>query len=80
MVGARAVVTRDVPPYSVVAGNPARIVRRRFDEATVAALLDAAWWDLPHAEVTRLAPLLSGADAAGLVAAARSVAAGEAIA
>ena len=76
VVAARAVVTRDVPPYAVVAGNPARIVRHRFDEATVAALLDAAWWDLPHAEVSRLVPLLSSGDVAGLVAAARGVAAG----
>jgi virginiamycin A acetyltransferase len=58
VVAARAVVTRDVPAYAVVAGNPAKVVRRRFDDATVAALVDAAWWDLPHEAVTRLVPLL----------------------
>lgn len=58
VVAARAVVTRDVPPYAVAAGNPARVVRTRFDAATVAALLDAAWWDLPHATVSGLVPLL----------------------
>ncbi len=82
-VAARAVVTRDVPAYAVVAGNPARVVRRRFDERSVTALLDAAWWDLPHDVVSRLVPLLSSSDAAGLVAAvraARSVAAGDGIA
>jgi virginiamycin A acetyltransferase len=58
VVGARAVVARDVPAYGVVAGNPARLIRLRFPEATVAALLDAAWWDLPPDEVGRLVPLL----------------------
>ncbi len=78
VVAARAVVTRDVPAYAVVAGNPARVVRHRFDAATVEALLAAAWWDLPHAEVTRLVPLLQGGDVAALVAGA--VAAGRGIA
>jgi len=59
VVAARAVVTRDVPPYAVAAGNPARAVRTRFEADTVAALLEAAWWDLPHATVSRLVPLLS---------------------
>lgn len=44
VVAAHAVVTRDVPPYAMVAGVPARIVRPRFDEATVARLLALCWW------------------------------------
>ena len=71
VVAARAVVSRDVPPYAVVAGNPARVVRRRFDEATAAALVAAAWWDRPHAEVTRLVPLLQCGRVADLLAALR---------
>ena len=47
IIGAGAVVTGEVAPYSVVAGNPARVVRRRFDDETIAALLDIAWWDWP---------------------------------
>ncbi|TXN20524.1 MULTISPECIES: CatB-related O-acetyltransferase [Methylobacterium] len=70
VVAARAVVTRDVPPYAVVAGNPAKIVRRRFDEATAARLVAAAWWDLPHATVSRLVPLLSSGQADAVIAAA----------
>jgi lipopolysaccharide biosynthesis protein len=80
VVAARAVVTRDVPPYAVVAGNPARVVRHRFDAATVKALVAAAWWDLPHADVTRLVPLLQGGDIQALVAAATGVAGGQGIA
>ncbi|MDP4002486.1 CatB-related O-acetyltransferase [Methylobacterium sp. NEAU K] len=72
VVAARSVVTRDVPAYAVVAGNPARVVRRRFDEATVAALVSAAWWDLPHGEVTRLVPLLQSGRIADLLAALRA--------
>ena len=45
IVGAGAVVGGIVPDYAVVAGSPARIVRRRFDDATVARLLRIAWWD-----------------------------------
>ena len=72
VVAARAVVTRDVPAYAVVAGNPARVVRRRFDEDTTAALVAAAWWDLPHAAVTRLVPLLQSGQVAELLAALRA--------
>ncbi|GLS45483.1 acetyltransferase [Methylobacterium brachythecii] len=72
VIGANAVVTRDVAPYAIVAGNPARVLRRRFDDATVDALLDAAWWDLPPEAVSRLIPLLSSDRVAELASAARA--------
>lgn len=47
IVGACSVVTHDVPPYAIVAGVPARIIRYRFDEKTIKELLKLPWWNLP---------------------------------
>ena len=55
VVGARSVVTKDVPPYAIVAGNPAKILRYRFDEKTIAELLEIKWWDLDD-EVIQIIP------------------------
>lgn len=71
VVGARAVVTRDVAPYQVVAGNPARVVRSRFDEATIAALLEIRWWDWDIGKITRNLPAICGTDLQQLRAAGR---------
>lgn len=46
VVAAGSIVTKDVPPYAIVAGNPARIVRYRFDEETRRRLLESRWWDM----------------------------------
>ena len=47
VVGTNAMVTKDVPPYAIVGGNPARIIRYRFDEETIDGLQKIAWWDWP---------------------------------
>jgi hypothetical protein len=58
IVAARSVVTRDVPPYAIVAGNPARIVRLRVPEHLIADLLGIAWWDWPLEKIQSAVPHL----------------------
>lgn len=70
IVAAASVVTAAVPPYAVVAGNPARVVRCRFDADTVARLLRVAWWDWNAARIGRSLGAIRGADIAALEAAA----------
>lgn len=62
IIGAGAVVGGTVPDYSVVAGNPGRVVRRRFDETTVARLLQIAWWDWPIDRIMAAMPQIVGGD------------------
>lgn len=66
VIGAKAVVGSDVPPYAIAAGNPARIVRRRFDAETVARLQAIAWWDWPADIITRHLDLIRGNDVEAL--------------
>ena len=70
IVAAMSVVTKDVPHYAVVAGNPARIVRIRFDEETVRRLLSVGWWHWDPAKITRNLNTIRGADLSALEAAA----------
>lgn len=62
VVATGAVVTRDVAPYAIVAGNPAKQIRWRFDEATRSALLASAWWNWPEAEIRKIAVKLCSDD------------------
>lgn len=50
-VGAGAIVTKDVPAFAIVVGNPARVLRMRFSDAVCADLLRIAWWDWPHERI-----------------------------
>lgn len=58
VIMARAVVTRDVAPYAIVGGVPAREIRKRFDDETIARLLALKWWDWPHDRIVRAGRLL----------------------
>jgi acetyltransferase-like isoleucine patch superfamily enzyme len=62
IIGTGALVTKDVPPYAIVGGNPAKIIRYRYSEPEIAALLEIRWWDWPDEEIKAAAPLLAGAD------------------
>jgi virginiamycin A acetyltransferase len=61
-IGSRSIVTRDVAPYEVVAGAPARVVRKRFDDDTISELLKIKWWDMNASEVERIIPFLTEGD------------------
>ncbi|GLQ07466.1 type B chloramphenicol O-acetyltransferase [Sneathiella chinensis] len=66
IIGSRAVVTRNVDPYSIVGGNPAKEIRKRFDEDSIAMLLEMAWWDWTDEQLGRAMPLMTSGDIAAL--------------
>lgn len=67
IIAARSVVTRDVEPYAVVGGNPAKVIRKRFDDATIAELLRIRWWDWDVETITANIEAIVGGDAARLI-------------
>lgn len=66
IISSRSVVVSDVPAYSVVGGNPARVIRQRFPSETVAALESIAWWDWPIEKISRHLEIIVSADVEAL--------------
>ena len=66
VIGTRALVTRDVEPYAIIGGNPARVIRKRFDDDSVAMLMQMKWWDWDDARLGEAMPLLCSGDIAAL--------------
>lgn len=62
VVGAGAVVTKDVPPYGIVAGNPAKLIRYRFNEERINSLLRIKWWDMEDDVIEKFADLCMDPD------------------
>ena len=62
IIGASSVVGSDVEPYTIVAGNPAQFIRKRFDEELTNLMLEWRWWDKPIEEINALIPLLTSSD------------------
>lgn len=62
IIGCNSVVSRDVPAYTIVAGNPIREIRKRFDDELIQLLEELKWWNKPAAEIKQLIPLLGNSN------------------
>lgn len=62
IIGLNSVVGSDVSPYAIVAGNPAREVRKRFDDELISLMMKFKWWDKPIEEIDSLIPILTNSD------------------
>jgi virginiamycin A acetyltransferase len=62
VIASRSVVTKDVPDYAIVGGNPAKIIRKRFDDATIARLLKIAWWEWQADVITEHLSIINSVD------------------
>lgn len=62
VIAARSVVTKDVPPFAIVGGVPAKLIRYRFSHSVIQELLKIAWWDWPKSKVLESAPLLQSSN------------------
>ncbi|MDP4190501.1 MAG: CatB-related O-acetyltransferase [Bacteroidota bacterium] len=59
VIATRAVVTKDVPPYTIVGGIPAKEIKKRFDEQTICKLQKLKWWDWPYEKIRESLPLIT---------------------
>ena len=66
VIGTRALVTKNVEPYAIVGGNPAKTIRKRFDDDSIAMLLEMKWWDWPAEQLKAAMPLMTSGNVAEL--------------
>ncbi len=62
IIATKSVITKDVEPYAIVGGNPAKQIKKRFTEHKIKSLLELKWWDWPVEKITRNAQYLTGTD------------------
>lgn len=62
IIATKSVVTKDVPPYTIVGGNPAKEIKKRFSEEKIESLLELQWWDWPIEKITQNVQELTGTD------------------
>lgn len=68
VIGANSVVASNIPPYTVAVGNPAKVVKKRFDDETIKKLLEIAWWNWPLQKIQQASAILASSDTQALFA------------
>lgn len=67
IIASRSVVTKDIPPYTICGGNPAKVLKARFSDEDIAILQKLEWWNWPEEKVQTLLPFIQSTDIAALV-------------
>ena len=73
IIGAGSVISKDVEPYTIVVGNPQKVLKKRFSENKIKILKDSKWWELSDEKIDKISPYLLSEDFDGFVAALKKV-------